>query len=77
MREFAAFTADLYRLADWLTCVETVTTGVLEPLFGVLEERAFEVMPVDPRRIKNVPGRKGSGRWLQQLHTYGLLSGAA
>ena len=36
-------------------------------------------MLVDPRRIKNVPGRKTDVRdcqWLQQLHTYGLLSGA-
>ena len=83
--EFAAFTADLYRLADWLaeSEVETVvmeSTGVYWiPLFGVLEERGFEVMLVDPRRIKNVPGRKTDVldcQWLQQLHTYGLLSGA-
>ena len=85
MREYEAFTADLYRLADWLAeCgVETVvmeSTGVYWiPLFGVLEERDFQVMLVDPRRIKNVPGRKTDVRdcqWLQQLHTYGLLSGA-
>ena len=85
MREFEAFTTDLYRLADWLTeCgVETVvmeSTGVYWiPLFGVLEERGFQVMLVDPRRIKNVPGRKTDVldcQWLQQLHTYGLLSGA-
>ena len=64
VQEFAAFTADLYRLAD----------GV----WGVLEEWGLEVMLVDPRRTKNVPGRKtdvADCRWLQQLHTYGLLSG--
>ena len=85
VQEFEAFTADLYRLADWLTeCgVETVvmeSTGVYWiPLFGVLDERGFEVMLVDPRRIKNVSGRKTDVldcQWLQQLHTYGLLSGA-
>ena len=85
VQEFEAFTADLYRLADWLSeCgVETVvmeSTGVYWiPLFGVLEERGVEVMLVDPRRIKNVPGRKSDVldcQWLQQLHTYGLLSGA-
>ena len=85
VREFAAFTADLYRLADWLkeSDVETVvmeSTGVYWiPLFGVLEERCFQVMLVDPRRIKNVPGRKTDVldcQWLQQLHTDGLLSGA-
>ena len=78
VREFAAFTTDLYRLADWLgECgVETVvmeSTGVYWiPLFGVLEERGFEVMLVDPRRIKNVSGRKTDVRdcqWLQQLQT--------
>ena len=85
VREFEAFTAELYRLADWLAeCgVETVameSTGVYWiPLFGVLEERGFEVMLVDPSRIKNVPGRKTDVldcQWLQQLHTYGLLSGS-
>ena len=85
VREFASFTADLYRLADWLAeCgVETVameSTGVYWiPLFGVLEERGFRVMLVDPRRIKNVPGRKSDVldcQWLLQLHTYGLLSAA-
>ena len=85
VQEFAAFTADLYRLADWLAeCgVKTVvmeSTGVYWiPLFGVLEERGFRVMLVDPRRIKNVSGRKTDVldcQWLQQLHTYGLLSGA-
>ena len=85
VREFQAYTSELYRLADWLLeCgVETVameSTGVYWiPLFGVLEERGLAVMLVDPRRIKNVPGRKTDVldcQWLQQLHTYGLLSGA-
>ena len=85
VREFDADTADRYRLADWLAeCgINTVameSTGVYWiPLFGVLEERGFEVILVDPPRMKNVPGRKTDVldcRWLQQLHTYGLLSGA-
>ena len=85
VREFEAYKPELYRLADWLLewGVETVameSTGVYWiPLFGVLEERGLEVMLVDPRRVKNVPGRKTDVldcQWLQQLHTYGLLSGA-
>ncbi len=85
MREFEAYTAELYRMADWLLeCgVETVameSTGVYWiPLFGVLEERGLEVILVDPRRLKSVPGRKTDVldcQWLLQLHTYGLLSGA-
>ena len=75
---------DLYCLADWLAqCgVETVvmeSTGVYWiPVFGVLEERDFQVMLVDPRRIKHVPGRKTDVldcQWQQQLHTYGPAVG--
>ncbi len=85
VREFEAYTAELYRMADWLVeCgVETVameSTGVYWiALFGALEERGFEELLVDPRRLKSVPGRKTDVldcQWLQQLHTYGLLSGA-
>ena len=48
VREFAAFTADLYRLADCLEecgvkAVVMDSTGVYWiPLFGVLEERSFQ-----------------------------------
>ena len=85
VREFAAFTGDLYRLADWLRgCgIETVameSTGVYWiPLFQVLEERGFAVKLVDARQLKRVPGRKSDVvdcQWLQQLHTFGLLAGA-
>jgi len=82
VRQFGAFTADLYALADWLTAcrIQTVameSTGVYWiPLFQVLEARGFEVKLVNPRHVKNVPGRKTDVldcQWLQQLHTYGLL----
>lgn len=85
VREFATFTGDLYRLAEWLRAcgVETVameSTGVYWiPLFQVLEERGFEVRLVDARQLKRVPGRKSDVldcQWLQQLHTFGLLAGA-
>ena len=85
VQEFEAFTADLYCLADWLAEYEVENVAMEStgaywiPLFGVLEERGFEVMLVDPRCIKNVPGRKTDVldcQWLQQLHTYRLLSGA-
>lgn len=85
VREFAAFTADLCRMADWLKkCgIETVvmeSTGVYWiPLFQVLEGRGFDVKLVDARQLKRVPGRKSDVsdcQWLQQLHTFGLLSEA-
>ncbi|MGH8716849.1 MAG: IS110 family transposase [Burkholderiales bacterium] len=84
-RKFGAFTKDLYEIANWLQAceVETVameSTGVYWiPLFEVLEERGFEVKLVDARKVKNVSGRKSDlldCQWIQQLHTYGLLSGA-
>ena len=84
VREFKSFTNDLYRLADWLEeCgVDTVameSTGVYWiPLYDILEERGFEVLLVNARQVKNVPGRKTDVldcQWIQQLHTYGLLRG--
>ena len=85
VREFASFTADLNALADWLDgCgVDTVameSTGVYWiPLFELLESRGFTVLLVNARHVKNVSGRKSDVLdcpWLQQLMTYGLLSGA-
>jgi transposase len=85
VREFKSFTADLYELADWLErCgIKTVameSTGIYWiPLFEILEARGFEVRLVNPRHLKNVPGRKSDVldcQWLQQLHTFGLLLGS-
>ena len=85
VREFPSFTVDLNALADWLfACgVDTVameSTGVYWiPLFERLESRGFTVLHVNARHVKNVSGRKSDVldcQWLQQLMTYGLLSGA-
>jgi transposase len=85
VRRFGAFTGDLCALADWLKqCdIETVameSTGVYWiPLYELLVERGFEVLLVDARQAKNVPGRKSDVldcQWLQQLMSYGLLRGA-
>ena len=85
VREFPSFTVDLNALADWLkTCsVDTVameSTGVYWiPLFELLESRGFTVLLVNARHVKNVSGRKSDVldcQWLQQLMSYGLLSGA-
>ena len=45
----------------------------------MLEEAGFEVLLVDARQAKHVPGRKSDVQdcqWLQQLHSYGLLRAA-
>ena len=85
VREFPSFTVDLERLAGWLAeCgVDTVameSTGVYWiPLFELLESRGFTVYLVNARHVKNVSGRKSDVQdcqWLQQLMSFGLLSGA-
>jgi transposase len=85
VREFRSFTRDLHALADWLdVCgIETIameSTGVYwVPLFEILQERGFEVLLVNARHVKGVPGRKTDVvdcQWLQQLHTFGLLRGS-
>ena len=85
VRSFGCFTTELHRMADWLeSCgIETVameSTGVYWiPVYQVLEDRGFKVMLVDARKIKHVPGRKSDVQdcqWIQELHTYGLLSGS-
>lgn len=85
VRHFKAFTADLYALAKWLKqCgVRTVamesTSVYWIPLFEILDAKGFAVCLVNPRSVKNAPGRKTDVldcQWLQQLHCYGLLQGA-
>lgn len=83
VRSFPTFTADLRRVAVWLKAcqVDTVAmeaTGVYwVPLYELLEGEGFQVCLVNARHLKNVRGRKTDVldcQWIQQLHTYGLLS---
>jgi hypothetical protein len=85
VRSFKTFTADLHRLADWLQAcaIETVameSTGVYWiPIYEILEERGLDVVLVNARHVKNVPGRKSDVldcQWIQELHSVGLLSGS-
>ena len=82
VRTFRTFTGDLERLADWFArCgIKTIameSTGVYWiPVFEILQQRGFEVMVVNARDAKHVPGRKtdvSDAEWLQRLHEYGLL----
>ena len=85
VRTVKTFTADLHRLADWLmacgvTTVAMESTGVYWiPLFEILERRGLDVVLVNARHVKNVPGRKSDVldcQWLQELHSVGLLRGS-
>lgn len=85
VRTFPTFTADLKRMIDWLkeSGVESIvmeSTGVywIVP-YEMLDEAGFEVLLVNARFFKSVPGRKTDVKdcqWLQQLHSYGLLRGS-
>jgi transposase len=81
-RTFGTMTADLIELADWLaemgvTHAAMEATGVYwKPVWHLLEGR-FELMLVNARHIKQVPGRKTDvkdAEWIAQLLQHGLLS---
>jgi transposase len=85
VRRFSAYTEGLQEMTQWLErCgVRTVameSTGVYWlPVYQKLEQAGLEVLLVDARSVKHVPGRKTDVKdcqWLQELHTYGLLRGA-
>lgn len=83
VRRFGCFTEELRALADWLQqcAIRTVaieSTGVYwVPLVQILAERGLEICLVNARHVQSLPGRKTDVldcQWLQELHTYGLLS---
>ena len=63
IRTFSSMTSDLLQLSDWLragqvTHLAMESTGVYwRPVFNVLEGE-FEVLLVNAKHIKFVPGRK-------------------
>jgi transposase len=81
VRTFGTMTDDLLRLADWLlaagcTHVAMESTGVYwKPVWNLLEEE-FELLLVNARHVKAVPGRKTDAKdceWLADLLRHGLL----
>jgi transposase len=82
VRRFQSFTTDLHSLSQWLreagvTSVAMESTGVYWiPVFEILESDGFDVILVNAREVKQVPGRKtdyNDAQWLQKLHQFGLL----
>jgi len=83
-RTYDGFTASLESLRDWLkenniTHVAMESTGVYwKPVYNILEED-FEILLVNARHIKNVPGKKTDKRdsaWIAKLLLSGLLKGS-
>jgi transposase len=63
VQTFTTMTPDLLRLGDWLlagnvTQVALESTGVYwQPVYNLLEAH-FQMLLVNPKHFKNVPGRK-------------------
>jgi transposase len=81
VRRFGTMTVDLLEMADWLRAVQVTqvameSTGVYwKPVFNILEGE-FEVLVVNARHIKYVPGRKSDvsdAQWIAELLQHGLL----
>ena len=82
VRTFGTMTEDLLALADWLaqagcTHVAMESTGVYwKPVYNLLEGQ-FELLLVNARHMKAVPGRKTDVKdceWLADLLRHGLLT---
>ena len=81
VEKFGTTTAELLRLGDWLaergvTVAAMESTGVFwKPVWNLLEGR-LDLMLVNARHVKQVPGRKTDVKdcdWLCQLLEHGLL----
>ena len=81
VRTFSTMTDDLLRLSDWLvsqgcTIAAIESTGVYwKPVFNILEGN-IEVLLVNARHYKGIPGRKTDVKdceWLADLLRHGLL----
>lgn len=82
IKEFSTFTDGIQALGSWLreheiTPVAIESTGVYwKPVFNILTEEHFDLMLVNARHVKNVPGRKTDikdSEWLCKLLKNGLL----
>lgn len=83
-RTYDGFTESLESMRDWLkenniTHVAMESTGVYwKPVYNILEDD-FEILLVNARHIKNVPGQKTDKRdsaWIAKLLLSGLLKGS-
>jgi transposase len=84
IRTFGTMTADLLALSDWLTSKQIThiameSTGEFwKPIYNLLEGH-FEILVVNAKHVKNVPGRKTDvkdAEWLADLLRHGLLRGS-
>jgi transposase len=83
-RNFSGFTSSLIEMRAWLkeqqvSHVAMESTGIYwKPVFNILEED-FQIILVNARHVKNVPGHKTDKKdsaWLSKLLVTGLLKGS-
>jgi transposase len=81
VKTFGTTTPELLQMMDWLTEWEATTVAIestaeyWKPVFNLLEGQ-FEVILVNAKHVKQVPGRKTDvkdAEWLAELLNYGLL----
>jgi transposase len=85
LHTYPTFSSGLESLAEWLQDHD-ITRVVLEatgqywkPIWYVLEERGFQLLLVNARHVKILPGRKTDvcdAAWLAELLEHGLLRGS-
>ena len=85
VRKCETFTSDLHQMAEWLVSCG-ITTAAMEstgvywiPVYDVLEQHGIQPCLVNPRNMKNVPGKRTDFhecQWIQHLHSLGLLHSA-
>jgi transposase len=67
-------------VAERITCAVMEATGdYWKPFYYLLEDAGFEVVLVNARHVKNLPGRKtdvSDATWLAQLGAHGLVRGS-
>lgn len=67
-------------IAERVTCAVMEATGdYCKPFYYLLEDAGFEVVLVNARHVKNLPGRKtdvSDATWLAQLGAHGLVRGS-
>lgn len=82
VKQFSTFTDDYIKVISYLkenniTHVAMEATGIYwYSLYDMIEQSGINACLVNPREVKNVPGRKSDVadcQWIQQLYSFGLL----
>lgn len=83
-KTFTTYTNDLLKMKEWLqennvTHIAMESTGIYwRPVFNIIDDD-FEILLVNARHIKNVPGQKTDkkdSKWITKLLLSGLLKGS-